>query len=138
MREKALVVELKGENKAIVEVARSTACENCGKCMVGKENLTVKAEVENTVGAKPGDTVDVEMELTGVLSASIIVYGIPFAGFLGGCFLGYYWLAKLLAFSQDITAICLGALLMLLCYGAIKLLDKKGVFKQRFIIKIVE
>ena len=45
MREKALVTKLKDNNIAVVEVKRSTACESCGACSVGKDKLIVSAEV---------------------------------------------------------------------------------------------
>lgn len=137
MIEKAVVLTTTG-NKAIVAVKRSTACENCGaKCMIGKENLTVKAEVENIVGAKAGDTVNVELELSSVLSASFIAYGIPFAAFLIGCAFGYYFLSRYILMSKDILALLTGLVLITASYLLIRYLDKKGAFKQRFSIKIV-
>lgn len=137
MRETAVVMSV-ADNKAIVSVQRSTACANCGaKCMIGKDNLTVKAEVDNIMGAKPGDTVNVELEFSSVLSASFIAYGIPFAAFILGCIFGFYVLSRYINISRDILALLSGLILIAGSYLLIRYLDKKGAFKQRFSIKIV-
>ncbi|MFA0814822.1 MAG: SoxR reducing system RseC family protein [Anaerofustis sp.] len=138
MREKALVISTNGD-KAVVQVSRSTACEHCSaKCMVANESIDVKAEVENLTDAQVGDTVDVEMEFSGVMSASAIAYGIPFVAFFAGAALGYYVLAALLNASPDLIGLATGIILIAASYGILKLLDKKGAFKKRFIIKIVK
>lgn len=105
--------------------------------MIGKDNLTVKAEVDNIIGAKPGDTVNVELEFSSVLSASFIAYGIPFASFILGCMFGYYVLSRYIMISRDILALLSGLILIAGAYLLIRYLDKKGAFKQRFSIKIV-
>lgn len=136
MREKATVLSIK-DDKAIVVVQRGTACASCGQCMIGKENLKVEAEVENVIGAKVGDEVNVELELSRVLSASFIAYGIPFAAFLTGCVLGYYVLGNFIAVSKDLLALFSGLILIAASYFFIRSMDKKGLFKQRFSIKMV-
>ena len=138
MREKALVISTNGD-KAVVQVTRSTACEHCSaKCMVANESIDINAEVENSVNAQVGDTVDVDMEFSGVMSASAIAYGVPFVAFFGGAALGYYVLSELLNMSRDLIGLATGIILIVVSYLVIKQLDKKGVFKKRFIIKIVK
>ena len=138
MREKALVTKLKDNNIAVVEVQRSTACESCGACSVGKEKLVVTAEVENKVNAKVGDEVNVEMEFSGVLSASLIMYGSMFVAVMAGCILGFYGLAKFIPLDENLVGFLTGAVFMAADFFIIKAYDKKGAFKEKFKIRIID
>ncbi|MBE6037709.1 MAG: sigma E factor regulator [Anaerofustis stercorihominis] len=138
MREKALVTELKANNMAVVQVQRSTACENCGACSVGKEKLVVSAEVENLVGANVGDEVDVEMEFSGVMGASFFGYGVPFIAFITGLFLGFYVMPKIIPLDANFLGFAFGALFMAAGYLGVKFMDKKGAFKEKFKIRIIK
>ena len=139
MKEIALVTEILSEDRAKVQVSRSTACENCAsKCMVSEKNLVVEAEVENIKGKTVGEKVMVEMELKGLLSASVIMYGIPLVMFFAGCFLGYYAIAGLIGISNDICAFLTGCVFLAVTYYFIRFFDKKGLFKERYDIRIVE
>ncbi|MBR6800661.1 MAG: SoxR reducing system RseC family protein [Eubacteriaceae bacterium] len=138
MREKALVTKLKDNNIAVVEVKRSTACESCGACSVGKDKLIVSAEVINTVGAQVGDEVDVEMEFSGVLGASFIMYGTMFASVMAGCILGFYGLSKLIPLNENLLGFITGAVFLGIDFLVIKALDKKGTFGEKFKIRIID
>ena len=138
MRQEAKVVQVNGDT-AILEVKRNTACGECGhKCMVGAEDLIVKAKAKNTLNAKVGDIITVEMELTTVLGASMIAYGIPFLLFMTGAFLGYYLLYQFIPLNRDVIALGLGAVLMAAGFFSIKLIDKMGKFEQKYSINMVE
>ena len=125
------VTEVNGNN-ATVFIQRSTACKDCGMCMVGKKNLEVYATVKNTLNAQVGDKVTVEMELRNVLSASMIMYTIPLIGFVAGLLLGHNVFSKMWGTPADLTGFGLGMILLALVYLAIKLVDKKGVFKETY------
>ena len=138
MKETALITEILPGNKAKVQVSRSTACENCAsKCMVSEKNLTIEAVVGNAAGRAVGDKVKVEMELSGLLSASLIMYGIPLVLFFIGCFSGYY-AAGAAGLNADICAFAGGILMTAAAYIGIRHFDKKGAFKQRYDIRIAE
>jgi len=138
MREKALVTKLKDNNIAVVEVKRSTACESCGACSVGKDKLVVSADVVNTIGAQVGDEVNVEMEFSGVLSASLITYGTMFVAVMVGCILGFYGLAKILPLDENLLGFLTGAIFMGIDFLIIRSLDKKGKFDEKFKIRIID
>lgn len=125
------VTEVNG-NDATVFIQRSTACKDCGMCMVGKKNLEVYAHVKNTLNAKVGDKVTVEMELKGVLSASMIMYCVPLVAFVIGLLLGYNIISNLLTLPNDLTGFGLGIIFLALTYLVIKILDKKGIFAERY------
>ena len=137
MLEVATVEKIHGK-KATLVVERSTACGECGKCMMAKQNITIACEVENTLDAKLGDKVRVEMELSGVLSASLIVYGIPLTTFILGVVLGYYKIYQFFNIPQDIISLILGFVFMATTYVILRLFDKKGVFKERYQLKMLD
>lgn len=119
-------------DEAVVMLERTTACGECGQCMVGKKNLHMELRMKNTLNAKVGDLVTVEMEMKGVLSASLIMYGIPLICFILGCFLGSKYLAAVISINSDLAALIGAVALTALSYLVIKIMDKKGVFKERY------
>lgn len=125
------VTEVNG-NDATVFIQRTTACKDCGMCMVGKKNLEVYAHVKNTLNAQVGDKVTVEMELKGVLSASMIMYSIPLLAFIVGLLFGFNVIAQKIGASADLVGFGVGLIFLALAYLVIKILDKKGLFAERY------
>lgn len=86
MKQTAEVLELKGKN-ALISVRRSSMCEGCEKqgscgtsCSAGEllgagKTMTVLAS--NEIGAKAGDTVEVESESRTVLGYAALVFLFP-------------------------------------------------------------
>ncbi|MBN1900808.1 SoxR reducing system RseC family protein [Candidatus Sumerlaeota bacterium] len=80
------------ENRAIVRFKKG--CDkNCGACFVGrlfviKDADICEVEAMNPVGACPGDAVRLEIGTKIALSAYLLAYGLPFAGFLLGAIAG--------------------------------------------------
>ena len=80
MRQRAVVVEVNGEY-ATVETSRRTMCDGCAKgggcgghCEITglvASRGKMRAEVENKLGAKVGDTVEIESESGVILSYSV-------------------------------------------------------------------
>lgn len=100
--------------------------------------MTITADAVNDIGAKPGDNVVAEMSLSGVMSASIIMYGIPLIAFFVGIFIGYFYLPGLIALRNDACALISGFGLLALSYLPIKICDKKGLFRERYHITLKE
>ena len=48
-------------------------------------------ELDNSLGAKVGDVVAIELHGKSVLKASLIMYGVPCAAFIAGVALGSIW-----------------------------------------------
>lgn len=76
MTERGVVSKVKGK-KATVEFERRSACDQCHMCAVTKDKMTVHVVLENTLDAKVGDFVEVEMGEQFVITAALIVYVIP-------------------------------------------------------------
>lgn len=140
MKQTGLVIELVGD-KAKIRMQRHTACGDCGACQVGPNQLKLILEAENTVGAKPGDLVEVDMETLDFFSAAIVIYLYPLIALIAGIFGGYYGVLAL-GFSnnaaQGIGAI-LGIISAALVYVIIRLNEKKlqGMKKYKPIISSI-
>jgi len=138
MKEFAKVVEVLSDGRAVVEVNRSTACENCAsKCMVSNKTLQVRAYADNHGGAKAGDIVAVEMDLGNALYASLILYGIPILSFFAGAFLGFYGLYKFVPLSQDLCGVLLSLAFTGASWFIIRALDRAGAFKKTVKMRIL-
>lgn len=86
MRQRAVVIETEG-SEAVIEVSRATMCDGCekhGGCE-GHCELTgllstggkMKTKAYNGIGAKAGDTVEVETESGRVLGYAALVFILP-------------------------------------------------------------
>lgn len=133
MMQTGLVIGLEG-NMAKIRMQRHTACGDCGACMVSKNQLNVTLEAENTVGAKTGDFVEINMETIDFLSAVMLIYVFPLITLIVGIFAGYYgFLALGIAdrVAQGYGAI-IGILAAGLTYLIIKLNEDKIKMMQKF------
>lgn len=80
------ILSLEGD-MALVRFKRTDACGHCNACFhLGSNEADI--EILNTLAAKPGDTVSIQMHSTSVLKASTITYGGPLLVFLLGIFVG--------------------------------------------------
>lgn len=124
MKEVGKVVKIKGENIA-VRLERKTACKNCNMCGFGKEDMYVDITTENAVGAKIGDSVEMQMESSTVLFSAWIVYILPLI-FAGLGYLVAYLLhqSEIVHFWGLIAGVAVGFL-------AVAIVDKK-VKKTKF------
>lgn len=74
---------------------------------------------QNDCGAVPGDHVEITLEESGFLSATLLLYGVPLAVFL---------LSMLMAsqlFSQESVVFLISLLLLAITYGVLHAVTKK-------------
>ena len=129
MSEKGVVVNLQGD-QAIIEMEASKDCEACGACSYSREGRMV-TPVTNTLKAKVGDSIEIEIESQVVIVAAAIVYILPIVFFFAGYALGL-WIGRLLEFDTDLLGISGGALFLILSYGAVRSLDKRARLSRRY------
>jgi len=86
-QEEGTVVEVSGATAQVL-LRRSRLCEGCGSCCVLVDDKTMLAEAENSLGAKQGDHVIVDLPKGASIRAAYILYGIPLLAFLVGLGLG--------------------------------------------------
>jgi sigma-E factor negative regulatory protein RseC len=139
MKEQGTVIALGDDGEMTVEVARSTSCENCrDHCMLSKDLLTMSAQVENPFSNVIGDRVTVELTNGNLLVAALIMYGIPFIVFMFGLLLGGRLFASYVGGVGDALSLLVGIVLLTITFLVLRTLDRKGVFKKSFSMKIVK
>jgi len=88
MRQCGLVTATEG-SYAKVSMKRHASCGSCNACNMGKEDKALEIRVKNDIEAQVGQWVAVDMEETDILSAALIVYGIPLLTLLGSVIFGF-------------------------------------------------
>ena len=88
----------KGLTEVLTE--RTSACggcqttHGCKSCLTSKK---IKAKVNNPIGARPGDLVEIHLAQSAVVQSAVILYGLPLSGLIIGAFagvgLGLNWFA---------------------------------------------
>lgn len=135
------VIEARGSS-AVVVVSRGSACERCTSrdvCMVvsGAEN---KIGVENRIGARVGDTVEIGVGDVRLAAASAVVYVLPAAALFLGAGMGT-WVASRFSLAGGWWSAGMGLLFLVIGLVVIRLLDpylsKKDSVKPK-IVRIVE
>lgn len=139
MRQKAVVLETKG-NIATIEVSRSTMCEGCEKnngcdhhCDISGIMSTggkMKAKAENNIGAKAGETVEVETESKKVLAYAALVFILPII------ICALFYLAAQKITSSESIAVAAAIVGFVLTFAVIAVVDRK-IGKNTPDIKIV-
>jgi sigma-E factor negative regulatory protein RseC len=132
IRETGTIVAKEGEQVRVC-VKRHASCASCGACGMGnKEDLTLL--VVNTVGARVGDQVLLEMPTAKLYQAALLVYTLPLGmlliGFWAGQTLGR-WLG-LTAHRGEIGGIVTGFAFLALTYWAIHHWDRRRQIGARF------
>jgi sigma-E factor negative regulatory protein RseC len=86
MKEEGRVIEITDGGMAKLEVVKSNACGSCNVCSEGHSGKRLLF-AENSLGAKEGDRVRIEINSTAVVKPLLFVYMIPIIGLLLGALL---------------------------------------------------
>jgi sigma-E factor negative regulatory protein RseC len=140
MRESGTVVEMSGE-MVKVNIKRHASCESCGVCgWGGKNELTLL--VSNTIGAKVGDQVLLELPAAKMYQAALLVYTLPLMMLLCG-----FWVGQLIGRKLGMPARRSEILGIVTCFGSVALtylgvhrLDQRRKIGARFqpqLVKII-
>jgi len=116
------------KNSAWVEFASSSKCVSCGACQLAAEGKMV-LEVEDPIGVKVGDLVEVAISEKALLLSYLIVYGIPVFCFFLGVVLG--------SLISETMGIILGAAFLAIGFLAVRLADGYVARRKKFRGRIV-
>lgn len=109
------VVELT-QNGAKVVFKRQKACGDCRACAsFGSDSALT--EVENTLGARVGDRVEIALHASSVMKAGLIMYGIPLVALIAGVLIGSH--------IGDLAAALFGIGGAALAFAAIRVFEPK-------------
>ncbi len=105
MNQQGFIIDIIDSKTAKMIMQRHSACASCGKCTkLSSECQDLVVEVDNSIGAKKGDYVEVSMESVKVLKATILAYFVPLVFLLVGTIVTYYIL-NAIEFSGEIEVI---------------------------------
>ncbi len=126
MNQQGYIIEIVDNITAKLKLKRHSACASCGKCATTSEEKDIIVEVDNTIGAKVGDRVEVNMETINVLKATFIVYTIPLIALLIGT-VGTFYGLNAVNFNGNIEIISaiVGLIFTIIVFLILKKNDKK-------------
>ena len=136
MKEKAVVVGNR-DGEAKVEIIRTSACNSCKACSVGRNNKAIYVWVDNPLKAKIGQEVEIELNPSTILSATFIAYGIPLVAFLLGVALSYKITVFLPNGFEEIFSLFIGLFTMGISFLGVHLFSEKGRNKEKYTSSIV-
>jgi positive regulator of sigma E activity len=129
------VVEEKGDLAAVrIETGSCGECRACGFGAV-KNRKSMEVYAFNEVGARLADTVTLEASDKKILSASAIIFLIPFAAFIIGILAGYFPLLYLFDAARVPVALVCGFAFFAGSFYIVHLLGRKSEFE--FVIRAV-
>lgn len=124
MTESGTVIRLDG-NFALVRIDKKAMCDSCRMCAFPKGEKHFDVRVENTLGAKEGDLVELSLHGHAALTSSVIVYLVPLVLAALGLLLG-----KL--FQNELISLFLCLIFLSLGYILVNRIDKKIRSKKHF------
>lgn len=126
MNQQGYIVEIVDNVTAKLKLKSYSACASCGKCKTTSEEKDIIVEVDNSIGAKVGDRVEVNMESMNVLKAAFIVYTIPLISLFLGTGITFYTLKSIgSVYNIEIISAISGLLFMFISFLIINKNDHK-------------
>lgn len=86
MKETGIVQSVSGELCQVVVMRKSACGENCASCKGGCKLQNQICTAKNPLGAKSGDTVEIEIDSGKVLKSAFLVYMLPVIIFISAYF----------------------------------------------------
>ena len=117
-----IVTSVKG-GTAQIHFLRGSACAHCGACLtVGETEMEVT--LPNTLGAKEGDRVAVDLSPKRVVQASLLAYAVPLVLLIAGVLIGSRY--------ADWAGLALGVGACGIGYLILRIVEKKSKQKNSF------
>lgn len=111
------------DGTAQIRFLRSSACAHCGACLtVGDTEMEVS--LPNTLGAKEGDRVVVDLSPKRVVQASLLAYAVPLLLLIAGVLIGSRY--------ADWAGLTLGVAACGIGYLILRIVEKTSVKKKSF------
>lgn len=135
MEQVGYVIAIEG-NQARLLVKRMMSCgSNCAACKASCGAKPLEILVENKIGAKVGDRVEIMSSTSNVMKILLILYMLPFLSLCIGIFLGLLLLEKKTEY-YELYSFGLGLLFMTFGYWMIRKIDREYRKKNQTILQI--
>ena len=111
------------DGTAQIRFLRGSACAHCGACLtVGDSEMEIS--LPNTLGAKEGDRVVVDLSPKRVVQASLIAYAVPLVLLIAGVIIGSRF--------ADWMGLALGLVACGISYLILRFVEKKSAKSKSF------
>ena len=111
------------DGTAQIRFLRGSACAHCGACLtVGDSEMEIS--LPNTLNAKEGDRVAVDLSPKRVVQASLIAYAVPLVLLIAGVFIGSQY--------ADWAGLALGIVACGISYLILRIVEKKSAKSKSF------
>jgi len=128
-RETGKVVEITNRGTAMVLIQRRKMCNHCPSrnvCKPPEEGKTFTIEMENPIGAKEGDVVEIGIAHGAVFFASLFAYFIPAIFFLLGIIIGFTLLPGYIkVMPKEFTALITGIILLAVSFLILRIANNR-------------
>lgn len=125
MEQQGYIIEIVDDKTAKLKMQRHSACDSCGKCKSSSDSKDIVVEVDNSIGAKIGDRVLVNMESMNVLKATFIAYVIPLIALLVSTIGTFYILEGMDISNSEAISGIVGFITMAVFYMYLRKNDSK-------------
>lgn len=130
MQESAIVKKVDGQTATLV-IDKKDECSKCGMCLFPKGANAIEFEAVNKVDAKVGDTVLIERQEKGKLTAIILVFLVPLLLILLSSVIA------LMVIGSELWALGLSLISLAVWFVLLAFIDKKLKRTKGFITVIV-
>lgn len=114
------------DNIAQVEVRRIAGCSGgCSSCGGGCSVPSIIVSMENLIGAKEGDLVEIKAKPKNIIKYALIVYMIPFAMLILGISLSIKFLQTQNIANYETYSFMVGLLFLAVSFGIVKIIDRR-------------
>ncbi len=131
--QRGTVRSVRGKN-VVVGFTRAQACDKCGACF-GKPGEGMFVEIANTLGAKPGQQVELAFGQNSVILAALTAYGLPLLALILGIAAGLALLPP--SSARELIAAGIGLALCALVFIVLRLREPKRRKLPRYKLQMV-
>lgn len=136
VKEQGIIKKIKGK-KVVIRVQQTSACTHCkskGSCDVSKREMLI--DVDNNLGAKEGDLVELSVPEGAVLKLSFLIYIMPIIALIIGAFAGWV-IAESLKTDTTFASIVGGGLCIGLSFYVLKKINKKAEYEEKYFPRMI-
>ena len=128
------------DNIAVVALEKGEECEGCKACCAisSDDSNVMIAKVQNSLEAKEGDRVKIQITPSQTVLASAIVYMLPLVLFILGFLLGSLLIARFISTDPQGTGIIFALVSLVGAFWLVKVIEKanKGFFQPKMTKKL--
>lgn len=126
------------KGQAKVEVKRLSGCSGTCKSCSGCDTPSVVVNLENSIGAKIGDLVEIRGQGNTILKYTFLIYMVPFAMLVAGLVMGISKFKSMGYENYELYGFLTGIVSLFLSFGLLKLVDNRAKNKTKDMMKMVK